>query len=150
MRPIEILLSIANLLAFLVLAIRLPCTGRWMRHVAPIALLVAALQVLLEGPRWQMIPAYVLAGAVVPGLGAAQHFPDGWARRTPANPLACHWMRRRTERHRADGLERATDGASRVSLPASQRALWDRDGPTTGWMLGVRKSSAPIPRRVAS
>jgi predicted dienelactone hydrolase len=62
MRPIEILLSIANLLTFLVLAIRLPGAGRWTRHLAPVALLVAASQALLEGPRWQLIPAYVLAG----------------------------------------------------------------------------------------
>jgi hypothetical protein len=33
---------------------------RWMRHSAPIALLIAMVQIRVEGPRWQMIPAYVL------------------------------------------------------------------------------------------
>lgn len=33
-----------------------------MRYSAPIALLIAVAQVLVEGARWQMIPAYVLTG----------------------------------------------------------------------------------------
>ena len=36
-----------------------------MRYVAPIALLIAVAQVLVEGPRWQMAPAYALAGLLV-------------------------------------------------------------------------------------
>src|SRR5215216_5392613 len=62
MRPIETLLLVANLLAFFVLAVPLPRAVRWMRHLAPIALPIAGAQVLLEGPRWQMVPAYALAG----------------------------------------------------------------------------------------
>ena len=62
MRPLETLLSLANLLAFLVLAIPLPRVVPWMRHLAPIALAIAIAQVLVEGPRWQMVPAYALAG----------------------------------------------------------------------------------------
>src|SRR5215216_7480057 len=62
MRPLETLLSVANLLAFLVLAVPLPRVVPWMRHLAPIALLIAIAQVLVEGPRWQMVPAYALAG----------------------------------------------------------------------------------------
>src|SRR5215212_4227690 len=63
MRPLEILLSLANLLAFLVLAVpRLPRAVPWVRHLAPIALPIAGAQVLVEGPRWQMVPAYALAG----------------------------------------------------------------------------------------
>src|SRR5215207_11192898 len=63
MRPLETLLSLANLLAFLVLALPLPrVVVPWMRHLAPIALAIAVAQVLVEGPRWQMVPAYALAG----------------------------------------------------------------------------------------
>lgn len=62
MRLFEVLLSLANLLAFFSLAFRLPRAVRWMRHLPPAALPVAGVQALLEGPRWQMVPAYVLAG----------------------------------------------------------------------------------------
>jgi Platelet-activating factor acetylhydrolase, isoform II len=62
MRPIEILLSLANLLAFLILAVPQLRAVPWMRHFAPIALAIAVAQVLLEGPRWQMLPGYALSG----------------------------------------------------------------------------------------
>jgi predicted dienelactone hydrolase len=61
MRPIEILLSLANLLAFLVLAVPRLRAVPWLRHLAPIALPIAIAQVLVEGPRLQMVPAYALA-----------------------------------------------------------------------------------------
>jgi hypothetical protein len=51
MRPLETLLSLANLLAFLVLAVPLPRAASWMRHLAPITLPIAVAQVLVEGPR---------------------------------------------------------------------------------------------------
>src|SRR5215216_3609504 len=62
MRPLETLLALANLLAFLVLAVPLLRVVPWLRHLAPIALAIAIAQVLVEGPRWQMVPAYALAG----------------------------------------------------------------------------------------
>lgn len=62
MRPIEIVLSIANLLTFFSLTAPLPRTLGWIWHVAPIALLIAIIHVLQEGSRWQMAPAYVLTG----------------------------------------------------------------------------------------
>ncbi|MEO8120380.1 MAG: hypothetical protein ABI606_13815, partial [Rhodoferax sp.] len=40
----------------------LPRAMRWMRYAAPVALLIAIAQGLLEGARWQMIPAYGLTG----------------------------------------------------------------------------------------
>ena len=61
MRPIEIMLLLTNLLTFIALAIPLPSAVSWMRHLAPITLLIAFAQLLVEGPRWQMVPAYVLA-----------------------------------------------------------------------------------------
>jgi len=62
MRPFETLLLLANLLTLFLLAVPLPRAVRWMRHSAPIALLIAVAQVLMEGPRWQMVPAYALTG----------------------------------------------------------------------------------------
>ena len=35
---------------------------RWLRHLAPIAVPVMAAQLLVEGPRWHLLPAYGLAG----------------------------------------------------------------------------------------
>jgi len=63
MRPLEIVLVAASLLAFCALVVPLPGWARWLRRLAaPSALLVAGAQPLVEGPRWQMVPAYALAG----------------------------------------------------------------------------------------
>jgi hypothetical protein len=35
---------------------------RWTGYVAFIAVLIAIAQIIVEGPRWQMVPAYVLTG----------------------------------------------------------------------------------------
>lgn len=60
MRPIETMLLLADLLTFISLAVPLPDAVSGMRHLAPITLLIAFAQLLAEGPRWQMVPAYVL------------------------------------------------------------------------------------------
>jgi predicted dienelactone hydrolase len=65
MRALEILLLVADLVAFLLSAVPLPGRARWLRHAAPTALPVMAAQLLVEGPRWQMVPAYALAGLFV-------------------------------------------------------------------------------------
>ncbi len=62
MRAAEVLLLFANLLAFFVLAVPRLRAARLSRHAAPLTLLTAIVQVLVEGPRWQMTPAYVLSG----------------------------------------------------------------------------------------
>lgn len=62
MRPIESLLLLANLLTFFLLVVPLPRAARWTRSSAIAALAIAAAQVVVEGPRWQMIPAYALSG----------------------------------------------------------------------------------------
>jgi predicted dienelactone hydrolase len=62
MRPVEILLIVANLVTFLVLTVPLFRTVSWTHYSALIALLIAISQALVEGPRWQMVPAYALAG----------------------------------------------------------------------------------------
>jgi hypothetical protein len=61
MRPIEVILSAANLLAFLSLVIPTPPTLHWIRYAAPLALLTVLVQIVGEGTRWQMFPAYGLA-----------------------------------------------------------------------------------------
>jgi len=65
MRPLEILLSFANLLTFFVFVIPLSGALFWIRYLAPLALLIAVSQILMEGPRWQMVPAYTLAGLLL-------------------------------------------------------------------------------------
>ena len=60
MRPIETLLLIANLITFFVLAVHLPRSMSWIGYWAFISLTIACGQVLVEGSRWQMIPAYLL------------------------------------------------------------------------------------------
>src|SRR5215208_524785 len=78
MRLLETLLSLANLLTFLVLVVPLPRAASWMRHLAPMALAIAIAQVLVEGPRWQMVPAYALAGLFFL-IWLLQNFaPAGW------------------------------------------------------------------------
>jgi predicted dienelactone hydrolase len=62
MRPGEILLLLANLLTFFALAVPPLRAVSWTRYAAVIALLLAISQALIEGPRWQMVPAYALAG----------------------------------------------------------------------------------------
>ena len=62
MRPIETLLSLANLLSFLGLVVPLPGAVHWTRYSALIALLLAGVQLVVEGPRPQMVPAYALSG----------------------------------------------------------------------------------------
>ena len=61
MRPFEILLSLVNLLAFLGLAIPRLHALPWIGFASLAALLISVIQIILEGPRWQMIPAYTLA-----------------------------------------------------------------------------------------
>jgi predicted dienelactone hydrolase len=76
MRPFEILLSIANLLTFCTLAIPSLRALHWVGYLLLVTALIAGIQVLFEGSRWQMAPAYGLTaifvsiwalGIVVPG-----------------------------------------------------------------------------------
>ena len=61
MRTIEILLSAAILLTFLVLVVPPVHAIRWIGWSAVlVTVAVAGAQVLIEGPRWQMAPAYLL------------------------------------------------------------------------------------------
>ena len=89
MRPTETLLLLANSLTLFVLAVPLPHAVRWMRHLAPIVLLIAITQILVEGPRWQMVPAYTLTGLFLVVWLLQNIAPaDGLARQLWINRLA--------------------------------------------------------------
>ena len=91
MRPIEILLVVANFLTFFVFAVPQLRARRWTGYIALLTLAVAVIQVLVEGPRWQMIPAYLLTGLFLvvwvmqhfaPAGGIVKHIPrqSMWSR----------------------------------------------------------------------
>ena len=62
MRSLEIILVLADILIWLAWTAPLPRRLGWMRHLAPVGLLVAAAQALAEGPRAALFPAYALTG----------------------------------------------------------------------------------------
>lgn len=62
MRPGEILLVVANFCTFVVFAVPRLRAIHWTGYVVLITLAVAVIQVFVEEARWQMVPAYVLAG----------------------------------------------------------------------------------------
>ena len=61
MRPLEIVVIVANTMTLLGLAIPRLRAVSLLGFIALIAALVAAMQVLIEGARWQMIPSYALS-----------------------------------------------------------------------------------------
>lgn len=60
MRPFEILLLVALSLALLSLLAPHSRVTRWPRLSSTVALLFGAVQILAEGPRWPLLPAYAL------------------------------------------------------------------------------------------
>lgn len=62
MRLFEIILLIANLVAFISLIIPLKQSLNWVRYFALIPLPIVMIQILVEGYRWGMVPAYVISG----------------------------------------------------------------------------------------
>lgn len=61
MRPIEAILSGGIILSLLCLIFQLPSSLQWLCYVVPLTLLIAGMQILVEGARWQMVPAYSLS-----------------------------------------------------------------------------------------
>ncbi len=62
MRLLETLLIVANFLTFLVFAVPRLRAIHWIGYAVLITPALAVVQVFLEGPRWEMVPAYVLTG----------------------------------------------------------------------------------------
>ena len=60
MRTFELLLLLADLMAFFAVSGPQRRGGLWMRHWPAIASVMVAVQWLVEGPRWQMLAAYAL------------------------------------------------------------------------------------------
>ena len=60
MRPFELLLSIAVLLTFCSLVIPRLNRVRMLNYLPGITAVLAGVQILVEGLRWQMVPMYVL------------------------------------------------------------------------------------------
>ena len=118
MRPLELSLVLVNLLTLGVLAVPQLHAVRWTGYVALIAVLIAIAQMIVEGPRWQMVPAYVLTGAVLPGLAVAKHRAGGQAGQPTSRRLG-----HRARRPGAGYLCSPADPEPRISLPASKRAL---------------------------
>ena len=99
----EILLLTATLAASALLAAPLPRAARWLQHAVAAVVVVAAAQSARD-PRWQMVPAYALAGGL---LGV-------WLWRTVASPVET--TPRRPARRLAAGL---LGFAAAVVLPVS-------------------------------
>ena len=64
MRTFEIALVSILALHFLVLFLKKENRPYWFKRIPVVALLVATMQILLEGMRWQMYIAYALAGII--------------------------------------------------------------------------------------
>ncbi|MXQ55087.1 alpha/beta hydrolase family protein [Shimazuella alba] len=62
MRLIELILLFANLLAFFSLVIPLKQSIKWAQYLALVPLPIVGIQVLVEGSRWGIIPAYIMSG----------------------------------------------------------------------------------------
>jgi hypothetical protein len=62
MRPLELSLVLVLLLTFVVFAVPQLHRVRWTGYVVFIGVLIAIAQIIVEGPRWQMVPTYVLTG----------------------------------------------------------------------------------------
>ena len=88
MRALEILLLLADLLAFCVLSDLWMRARFWSRLAPASALAIAVAQVLVEGPRWQMTPAYAMtAFFFIVWLLRNHVVAGGAARRTQPNPI---------------------------------------------------------------
>lgn len=90
MRPLEIALLAAGVVAFAVTALALPGKARRLRHLAVVPLALTGAQVLVEGPRWQMVPAYALGGLFFLAWFARL----AWPARTRVRHGSPQWVRR--------------------------------------------------------
>jgi Platelet-activating factor acetylhydrolase, isoform II len=66
MRPFEILLLLADFSALVMIFLSSSTRVYGFRFIPLITVLVAAAQFLIEGPRWQMAPAYLMIGLFFP------------------------------------------------------------------------------------
>ncbi len=74
MRPLEILLLLADFSVLALMFLPLPLRVYGSRVLPIVAVLIAATQLSIEGPRWQMAPAYLMVGLLFPILGSRKIF----------------------------------------------------------------------------
>jgi hypothetical protein len=119
-RPLELSMMLINLLTLGLLAVPRLGPGRWTGYVALIAVLITIAQIIVEDPRWQIVPAYALTGLFVLVLAIATHHASGQAGQSGSCRLG-----HRAWRPSAADLCCPADREPGVSLPASKRAVRD-------------------------
>jgi len=80
MRPIEVLILLALLFSLLAHLIPRSRRPRWLSRLPALAVILVVIHLVVEGYRWQMVPAYALAAFLVSGMvlrsrGAATQHP---------------------------------------------------------------------------
>lgn len=60
MRPFEILLLLAEFSVLVLMFLPISLAWVWLRYLPIVAVLAAVAQLQIEGPRWQMVPAYLV------------------------------------------------------------------------------------------
>ncbi|HEY5729915.1 MAG TPA: hypothetical protein VIS72_07675 [Anaerolineales bacterium] len=68
MRPLEVLILLALLFSLLGHLIPRRRRPRWLSRLSALAAILVVIHLVSEGYRWQMVPAYVLAALLVPGM----------------------------------------------------------------------------------
>ena len=68
MRPLEALILLAILFSLLAYLVPIRRRPRWLFLLPALAALSVVIHLVVEGYRWQMVPAYVLAGIVLAGM----------------------------------------------------------------------------------
>lgn len=85
MRPIELLILLAILFSLLALLIPRSKRPRWLSLLPALAALLVVIHLVVEGYRWQMVPAYALTALLV--LGMALGSRGATTRRSPTHSL---------------------------------------------------------------
>ena len=84
MRPIEVLTLLALLFSLLAHLIPRSRRPRWLSRLPALAALVVVIHLAVEGYRWQMVPAYVLAAILVLGMVLRERGPVQLQNSTPS------------------------------------------------------------------
>ena len=121
MRLFEALLSLANLLAFFALVMPTSKAIRWIRCAALLAVLIAIAQVLIEGERWEMVPAYVLA------YRASKEYRTGNLSCQKETDMSDRfWRSRWPGRAWVGRVHRSPNNSPGVSAASTYRTVWNR------------------------
>jgi len=64
MRPLEIIILLLNLVALLMVYIPLHPPFRWAKFLPAGIVVITLVHLIVEGYRWQMVPAYILTAAL--------------------------------------------------------------------------------------